>query len=341
MRRWGSEDGLALIVVLWTIVILSFLLLSLSEDIQLESFLTRNLMEQIQVQFIAQAGISRGIAELTGDRTISDGIQEKWLTPVQGQIDNRGSFVVQIEDIGSRFNINYIGEPVLSALVQDLGKEFSEWRLDKLPFYLKQELEEFESVDFSQIENLIAYNGKFNINTDDYAVLKQIVLAERISEWTAEQVIHELAGVEKPVTSLDDLLLKVPGLDLNTFEVIRDEIDVKGNINLNMVSEEVLVVLCRALGIPQDQVTAITTMREKETIESLDVLNILVGDENYKKIIPYFDITSKYFRITSTAQSASTAIEKKIIIELERIPERVAQGRVLEWRTKILSWVES
>ncbi|AZR72569.1 hypothetical protein BBF96_03715 [Anoxybacter fermentans] len=341
MKPLRSEDGIALIMVLWTIVILSFLMISLSEDIQLESFLTRNLMEQNQVQFIAQAGIARGLAELKGDKTLADGKQEHWLIPIKGQIEDRGTFEVVIEDIGSRFNINYIGEPVLSHIVVDFSKEFAGWRKEKFPFYLLQELEEFGKQDFQTIEDQITFYGKFNLNTDDYEILKEIMVRKKISEWTANQVIQELSKIDQPLLSIDDLLLKVPSLDLSTLEEIRDEIDVKGNININLVDEEILVILMDSLDIPQDRVTTITTIRDKETIKNLNILKRPIGEEYFKKLFPYFDVTSKYFRITSFAKSASSSIQKTIVVEVERIPEKVAQGRVLEWRTKILSWVES
>lgn len=341
MRRWKTNDGVALIMVLWTIVILSFLLLSLSEDIQLESFLTRNLMDQEQVEFLAQAGIARGLAEITGDRTLADGKDEPWSKPINASIDNRGSFEVKIEDIGCRLNINFVGEPILPQLITDYGKEFADWRRDKFPFSLMQELEEFPNFDFKGIANKITFYGKFNLNTDDYTILKEIMLKRKISEWTAEQIIQDLRRAERPILSLDELPLKVPSMDLSTLGMIRDAVDVKGSININLVSEDLLVLIMRAYRAEQDQITYITTLREKETIESLDKLIPVLGEYGYNLVSPLFDVTSKYLRITSTAKSASSAIEKKIVIEVERIPEKVAQGRVLEWRTKILSWVES
>lgn len=341
MKHFKSNDGVALIMVLWTIVILSFLLVSLAEDIRLESFLTRNLMDQIQVQYIAQAGIARGLAELTNDQSIADGLQENWLVPIKGQIENQGTFKVSIEDIGSRFNINYIGEPVLGQLIAEFEPEFKDWRLENLPIYLVQEIEEFVESGDKKIKDLITFYGKFNLNIDDYSVLKEMMINHRISEWIADQVVQELQKLEEPLRSKDDLLLKVPSLDMSTYDLIEDEVDIVGNLNVNQVDEEIITLLLEVLKIPQDRLTVITTMREKETIDNLQVLAQPIGEEEFQKLVPYLTVTSRYFRITSTAESSSTSIQKTIIIEVERIPEKVARGEVLEWGTKILSWVES
>ena len=341
MSRRNSNDGVALIMVLWTIVIMSFLLLSLSEDIQLESFLTRNLMDQMQVDFVAQAGIARGMAEIRGDRTLADGKTEPWMQPINGQIDDRGTFQIAIEDIGCRININYIGDPLLPALVTDFAKEFAAWRRDKFPVCSMQELKEFPNFDFKSIENKITFYGKFNLNTDDYTLLKEIMLKKRISEWTADTIIEDLKRAERPILSLDELPLKVPSMDLSTLGMIRDDVEVRGSININLVSEELLVKILTSYNVQQDQITYITTLREKETIANLEKLVPVIGEYGYNHMSPLFDVTSRYLRITCMAKSTVSSIEKKIIIEVERIPDKVAQGRVLEWRTKILSWVES
>lgn len=341
MKRWGSEKGAALILVLWTVVILSFLILSLVEDIQLESFLTRNLMDQIQVEFIAKAGISRAMAELTGDLTVADGVHEPWLLPIRGSIDDQGSFDVTIEEIGSRININYANDLVLSSMMTDRVKEFLQWRLTAGPFYLIQELKEFEGEDFTQLEKVMTYYGKLNLNTDDYAMFRQMMVRKRVSDWIADQIIDELRRAEKPIQSMEDLLMKVPSLDLSIYEMLQDDIDMIGNININLASEEVLTILARVTGISEEQIEMIMAFREQETIEFIGALEKDLGEESYRKLAPYLDVTSRYFRITCKAQSTSTGIKRDIIVEVERTPVQVARGRVLEWRTQILSWVES
>lgn len=330
-----------MILVLWTVMILGFILLSLADEIRLESFLTRNLMEEIRVEFAAKAGLARAMAELTGDRTVADGLSEAWLLPIRGSIDDQGSFEATIEDIGSRININYANSLVLESMMTDRVKSFLEWRREKGPFYLLQELEEFEGEDFTQMEEVMTYYGKFNLNADDSAVLRQMMVRRRVSDWVADQIIDELQQAEKPIRSLDDLYLKVPSMDMAVFQLIRDDVDVVGNININLVNEEVLEILARVTGLGREQLDVIIAFRERETIESLEILQQDLGEESYTRILPYVDVSSRYFRITCKAQSALTGIKKEIILEVARIPKEVARGRVLEWRTEILSWVES
>ncbi len=342
MRRLDSKDGVALILVLWAIVILSFLLLSLTEEIQLESYLTRNLLEQTQLQHIAQAGIARGIAALEGDQTIVDGRTEIWLAPIIGEIEDQGIFEVTIEDIGSKFNMNYIGFPILDQLVPTYVEEFKEWRLKEFPFFIQQDIEQFpNSEDFESTAQYMSFYGKFNITIDDLEVLKALMVQQDIAEWTAESVVQELGQIEEPITSLDELLLHIPSMDTTTFNAIRDELTVTGNLNINLVDEGVLVALAESLKIDQDLIAVILEAREREVILDFKELEDELGAEDYHRLAAYFDVKSSYFRITCTARSNNTSLEKTIVVEVERNPERVSRDRVLEWSMKILSWVES
>ncbi len=345
MRPWESENGIALIIVLWTIVILSFLLVSLSEDIQLETFLTRNLLDETQLQYIAQAGISRGIGELTRDQTLIDGTDELWLESIQAQIENLGEFEVKIDEIGSRFNINYVNEKILQGLIADYAQDFISWRYEQERFDLREQLEEFaptgKEQDIQMIEDCITFYGKFNLNTDDYEMFKKIMMNKRVSEWVADQVIAELRNLDEPLRSLDDLALKVPSMDSSTLDLIKGEVGVKGNININLVDKEILSFLIECLGLSKEQVTALAAYRKENTIEDLEVLRGVLGEDNYKQLAPYLTVSSEYFRITSTAQSLTSSSSKVIIVEVLRIPKLINNDKVLEWRTEILSWIES
>ncbi|MCK4257730.1 MAG: general secretion pathway protein GspK [Halanaerobiales bacterium] len=345
MRPWESEDGVALIIVLWTIVLLSFLLVSLSEDVQLESFLTRNILDETQLQYIALAGISRGIGELTRDQTLADGKDESWLKSIQAQMENQGEFEVSIDEIGSRFNINFVNEQILEGLIGNYAEDFIRWRYEQDGFDVIVQLEEFTSTiqekDFKTIEDYVTFYGKFNLATDDYEMFKKILLGKRVSEWVADQVIQELKSLEEPLNSLEELILKVPGLDSSTVDLLSEEIDVKGNININLVDEEILSYLTECLDVSKEQVSSLVEYRKENTIEDLEVLKGVLGEEDYKKIAPYLTVSSEYFRITSKARSLTSSLEKVIIVEVLRIPEEMNKDQVLEWRTEILSWIES
>lgn len=341
MKRLLTNDGVVLVIVLWTIVILGFLLISLIEDIQVESFLTRNLIEQTSVQQIAQSGIARGLAELTKDETLVDGKDEQWLMPITGQIEDAGSFEVTIEEIGSRFNLNYIKKPLIETLMADFSDELIVKRKDNFPLYVFQDLATLAEQDVQQIRDKITFYGKLNINTDDLEILKLILLRKNIAEDVIDKIIFKLNELEEPLTSLDDLLFNVPGLGMGTLNKIDDEVDFQGNINLNLVTKDILYLLFDGLQIPRSKTKELIAYLDRETIDHLRVLDQLVDKEVAKKLKKYLTVNSKYFRIISKAKSNQSPINKTIIVEVERLPEKTARDRVLEWSTKILSWVES
>lgn len=336
-----KNEGFALIIILWVIVIVSFLLISLTEDIYLESYLTRNLLNQVQIQQIAQAGIARGIAALLNDETLVDGREDGWTKPIFGRIEDQGTFKVVIEDIGSRINANFFADPILSTLIRDKVDEFILWRIEHYPFYHIDELSEFGYYNFHEIIRHLTFYGKFNINTDDYSVLKEIMLAKKVSEWQIDPIIEELKKIKEPFHSVDELIIKIPVLDVTTFSLIQDELVTEGGININLVDEETLYFVLGLLKSTPKIKNKLQELRSKQLIEDVNDLKEFFPKVYADRMVTYFNVSSRFFQISCTAKSTTSSIEKKIVVEIERIPSEIHQNQVIKWNTKILSWVES
>src|SRR5512139_3226504 len=63
-HEFGNSSGVALIMVLWVITILTVVALEFSFAMRTEVNVTKNFKEELQLYAIAQGGVQRAIAEL-------------------------------------------------------------------------------------------------------------------------------------------------------------------------------------------------------------------------------------------------------------------------------------
>ena len=127
-RHGASQDGIALLLVLWVLTILMVIVMSFSYMTRTETYATLSFKEGIENKFLAEAGIERGIMELFYRNHYKDQIVEidnlgVWKTdgsPYEGQID-AGSYTVKIVDESGKVDINTTSDVVLKNLLMNMG----------------------------------------------------------------------------------------------------------------------------------------------------------------------------------------------------------------------------
>ena len=125
-----SKKGVALLMVLWVITILMVIVLSFSFMARTETHATQAFKERMEMKFLAEAGIQRGIQEIfylkqnpqlalleESDSWKTDG------TAYSGRLGER-DYEVRITDEGGKININTLNETsgiILKALLTQMG----------------------------------------------------------------------------------------------------------------------------------------------------------------------------------------------------------------------------
>ncbi len=132
-----NSDGIALIMVLWVIVVLSLIVLEFSFAMRTGVNITKNLKEETQLYSIAQGGAQRAIAELIlkSDPRVQqkrnkklDEVpleQREWVTdgrPYRLEFDG-GNCEVRIISEAGKVNINRVTEATLRRIMGELGLE--------------------------------------------------------------------------------------------------------------------------------------------------------------------------------------------------------------------------
>ena len=134
----GNQRGVALIMVLWVLMILSVVVLEFSYGMKTEARITRNFQEEVQLYAMAEGGIQRAVVELVykHDARVQQkrkALKDEGLAPEQQEwvTDGReyalpfdaGDCAIRITGEGGKVNINSVSEPLLRKIIGNLGLE--------------------------------------------------------------------------------------------------------------------------------------------------------------------------------------------------------------------------
>jgi general secretion pathway protein K len=108
-----SEEGVALLMVLWVLTVLMVIVLSFSFMAKTETLATLSFKEGVEKKFLAEAGIERGMVEMLYRRqNLNSGDSELWKTnstPYSDQLGN-GKYTVRIMDESGKLDINTLND---------------------------------------------------------------------------------------------------------------------------------------------------------------------------------------------------------------------------------------
>lgn len=116
MRRGGTQAGFALLIVVWSLVLLSFILAHVLSAGRSEVQLARNLRIAAEAEPVADGAVQNTIFHLL------DPSPRRW--PLQGRHDIAlpgGIAAVEIENVAGKINPNAADEPLLDAMLTLCG----------------------------------------------------------------------------------------------------------------------------------------------------------------------------------------------------------------------------
>lgn len=127
-----SEKGVALLMVLWVLTVLMVIVLSFSLMARTETYATLAFKERMEMKFLAEAAIQRGIQEILYMKQNPQLAQlegsDIWKTdgtPYSGRL-GEGDYSVRITDESGKIDINTLNDTsgiILKALLTQMGVE--------------------------------------------------------------------------------------------------------------------------------------------------------------------------------------------------------------------------
>lgn len=332
-----EEDGYALIIVLWSIVILSIIFSYLLDDFFLDSYLVEAYSQQQKLKETALSVYNIGLNTLLNDKTIYDTGRDDWINEFKGDI-NDIKYTMNIEDIGSKINLNYDNLDILNEL-DDWDGDVDEIRTcleeDILPdiLFLKGVLDD---QNYQVLSDYTSIYGNYNVNHDSPQKINKILKFLELDFVDSNLLADSLTNYreeEGEISNFDELSLIWNHLGISVFEDMKPYLNLEGRININLVNEDILKAIFKFYGLDSNLVESVMAFRKEKELKNLDDLSFLINAEDFEELKNFFT-------------TYSTFLELDIYVELAGIKGYTIKSVVKRsfqedmWVIDVLSWSE-
>ena len=299
----ASQNGIALLMVLWVLTILMVIALSFSSMTRTETYSTLSFKEGAEKKFIAEAGIERTIMELfyriqnINMKAILEG-SEVWKidgTSYNGQI-GEGNYSVRITDESGKVDINIITDAnsdFLRNLFKNLG--IPEDEVNVIVDCI---------LDWKDPDDLLHLNGA---EDDYYMSLPNPYKPKNANFDTLEELIMVKGITQEMLYGKGEQRGIIDFLTINSG---------RSQINLNAAPKEVLMAIP---GMTPEIADAIINYRQDKEIKNIAEIQTILG-ANYSLMSSYITTAgSNTFTIDSIGYKesgkAGFGIRAGVIIE--------------------------
>jgi len=336
--RTPNSKGVALIMVLWVIAILTIVVLEFSYAMRTEIHITQNFKEDLQLYALAEGGAQRAIAELilkhdtrvqqfrkTLDTKELPPEKREWITDGRAYElpSDQGVNDLRIMSEAGKININMVSETRLRKIIENLGLEGEE-----------RDTVVDSIMDWKDPNDLHRLNGAEN---DYYQSLKEPYQCKDGNLDSIEELL-----LVRGVTP--DLYYGKWGAKNGEEETKPHRVGLKDIFSIYSMGEQIdmnsatPVVLRFALGIPESVSQLIVKAREEKMFDSLQDLRLKVPELDpfipeiqtlivFRSTLPYYTIESRGKRKEGGATRGL-----KVIVKID---SKEKEGY------KIIQWVDA
>jgi general secretion pathway protein K len=296
---FGNRRGVALLMVLWVIAILSVVVLEFSFAMRTEIHITKNLKEEAQLYALAEGGIQRAIIELVykydskiqamrkGIKTEETSPEEReWMT--DGRVYQlpfqQGICDIRIMGEGGKVNINIVSEAVLRKIISQMGLEGEERDIVVDSILDWRDPDDFYRINGAENDYYQALKEPYYCKNSNFDSLEELLLVRGVTS-------DLLYGKKRAGTESEGVGLK----DIFSVYSLGEQID---------INSATLPLMKIFLGIPSDIAQLIVKAREEkdflnqqDLIQRVPQLIPLAGEWGrfilFQSSLPYYTIESK------------------------------------------------
>jgi general secretion pathway protein K len=356
-----SEQGVAMIIVLMVVTVLSVLILDLHESVRIQFYIASNLADGVKAEYLTRSGVQVAAGALLGDiqNNAEDHMHEDWANfmeklgmPMMPAGD--GNVMIDISDESGRFNLN--------ALVDRRGNV----RQDQVEIFKNlltgEDLDPTLAngiVDWLDADSVAVDGGGAEDQTYGYSANPNGVLSKNGPFDSLQEVrlVHGItdeiwAKLEPLVTVYGDVKLNLNTADPKVMKAVLKYVDSNADPALidslaqwREQSGSADVQKNDSQQSQKDQPTFGFTSGEGNYFKQKDMSQILTGELNFdqqlaRKFTKYFGVSSRFFRVTCTAivnnvQKNALGVIFRTKKKVKIIYYRVAPGIAADLQKKI------
>lgn len=274
----GPERGLALLMVLWVLAILTVIVFSFSYMARTEAYAALSFRQTIQKKFLAQAGMERGQAELfylndNKNRPVVLPGSEVWRTDGRPYdiLTATGHYTISIINEAGKVDINTTPELILRNLLLNLGLAQNNVDIIVDSVMDWKDADDLHRLHGAENDYYMSLPNPYKAKNADFETLEELLLVKGMTP----EILYGAEG----------------GKGLIDFLTVNSKVQM---ININAAPKEVLLAVP---GITAEFADMIITIRETQEIQ--DIRGVL--GNSYSLASKYIDLAgASSFTIEST-----------------------------------------
>ncbi len=350
-RNASRDEGVALLLSLLCIVLLTAIIVEFSYEMQVEATYTGNAFDEFETRIAAESAIAQGLALLAGDVTGADAVgasvdydclEDIWALGIPYESINNAVFQCSVDDEYGKLNLN--------ALYQrDEGGEQASDEPDERLAEILRILFEARGAEEDPVDAILDW-----LDADDepqpegaeneYYASLDVPYPCKNGAMDAVEELLLIRGITPEIFFGDPELDEVPLTELLTVHGHS-----QGRINANTAERELLAAVFEQRDGDAGIADSIVEEREEQPFESLDDLvragyedqsaeesqatSSQPGGEQEAAYAPLLDVAGHVFRIRGDAQGREAHVRIEAYVWRNVAAEETAEPfRVLDWR---------
>ncbi len=336
----GQARGVALIMVLWVIAVLSVVVLEFSFAMRTEVNITKNYKEELQLYAMGQGGVQRTIAELiykhdskvqqlrktlTSEEIPPE--KKEWVTDGRPYLIpfQQGTCEVKVMSEAGKVNINLVSEQMLRKIITLLGLEGESRDIVVDSILDWKDADDFYRLNGAEESYYQSLKEPYQCKNAPFDSIEELFLVRGVSRalfYGRGDIKKEEEGEKVVRAGLKDI-----------FSIYSPA----GQIDINSASP---VVLKLVLSIPEDVMQKIVKVREEKPFDhQLDLLlrvpelrPFIEGDRERQNLILYGrTLLTPYYTVESKAKvnEGESVRGLKAIVKID--PKEKEGYKILQW----------
>jgi general secretion pathway protein K len=331
IRRLRSDQGFALIAVLWILVLLTAIVAEFAYSMRTEVNITRNFKEATQAYYIAHSGLVRSVVEMLRN-TISAKKQENgsqlaenrvWRVnvPIPPQGFGTGEFTVYIDNVAGLIDLNTASEKLLRLVVNtfDISDRERAVIVDSILDW--RDKNDFHRLNGAENKYYRSLASPYSCKNAPFDSVEELLLVRGMSPELFEKDLKSI------VTVIPQTKAKPSGKKRSSRRAARAN---PGQININAAPRQLLEALPQ---ITSQQVQNLIDYRADRDFSSVAEVRDLIGAETFTAISPYITLSlSPYYTIRAEGRVTGSRV-RQIIQAMVRIDEKLPGGHeIVRWQ---------
>ncbi len=328
----NANKGIALMLVLWVLALLSVIVGEFCRTTRTEIAVTKNFIEDGEAYYMAYAGFNQAIAGLieeqnkpSSPKDTDDETAEAPVWRINAHIPEfsyaNGGVRIEIENTSGKININQVENRKLLEILfggSDLDENEIAVIVDSI-------------LDWRDKDSLHRLHGA---EDDFYQSLPEPYKC-RNGDFLSVNELRWVRGVTDEVfRAVKDLIIVFPEEEADENKTSKKE-----TININAASSKMIALLP---GITESMVTDIMNYRKEKDFRTSNELVEIIGTDAYSQCNAFISVEmSPYYTIVSEGIVNESNFKRGIRALIEIEPDKQTQFSIIEWTDKFYRFADN